>query len=266
VNAEAAGATGAHIEARGLTRLFGDFVALDGLDLEIDRGETFGLLGANGAGKTTFIRLLTGFLLPSAGTVTVDGVSSVDDAATVQMGLGYAPERPRLYPELSVRRYLRFAGGLRQLRGPALGNAVEQALSRFGLESVADRPCGHLSKGFQQRVSLAQAFLHEPPLLIVDEPTSGLDPLQREEVRSVVAEMQGRRTVLLCTHDLAEARALTDRCAVLYQGRLVALGDSDEVLGCDDPLALFRGEAPAMQGGADGTDGTDGMDGTERGA
>jgi ABC-2 type transport system ATP-binding protein len=139
-----------------------------------------------------------------------------------------------------VRSFLRFAGGARGLAGKALRDAIERAVLRFTLADVLRRPIGNLSKGFQQRVNLAQAFLHDPPLLIVDEPTAGLDPLQQEEVRGVLSGADGARTLLLCTHDLAEARALTQRVGVLAAGRLVACGPTTEVLGGADPLALFR--------------------------
>ena len=231
---------GCRIEAQDLVRRFGDHVALDAVSLGVEPGETFGLLGANGAGKTTFIRLLTGYLVPSAGSVRVDGLSPIRDAQAVHARMGFAAETSRIYPELRVRGFLRFAAGARGLAGRDREAAVERTLARFSLEDVASRIVGNLSKGFQQRVSLAQAFLHDPPLLIVDEPTSGLDPLQREEIRAQLAEARGRRTVVLCTHDLAEARALADRVAVLRAGRLVALGATEDVLGADDPLALFR--------------------------
>jgi ABC-2 type transport system ATP-binding protein len=231
---------GCRIEARRLTRRFGDRVALDALDLDIEAGETFGLLGANGAGKTTFIRLVTGYLMPSAGTVTVDGLSPSTDAQAVHARMGFVAETAQIYPELRVRGFLRFAGGARGLARRALDEAVEHTMASFGLEPVANRLVGNLSKGYQQRVSLAQGFLHDPPLLIVDEPTGGLDPLQQEEVREALCSARGRRTVLLCTHDLAEARALARRVAVLRAGRLVALGPTEQVLGGDDPFALFR--------------------------
>jgi len=236
---------GARVEVRSLTRRFGAHVALDDLCLEIERGESFGLLGANGAGKTTFIRLVTGFLIPSGGEVRVDGLSPVDDPRGVRERLGFVAETSRLYPELRVEGFLRFAGGAHGLSGDALAQAVQHALRSFHLESVSHRLIGNLSKGYQQRVSLAQAFLHDPKLLIVDEPTSGLDPLQQAEVRNVLSRLRGRRTLVICTHDLGEARELTDRVAVLYQGRMVRLGPTSEVLGDGDPLALFRGEVPA---------------------
>ena len=231
---------GVEVEARGLTRRFGSHAALDGLDLRVAAGETFGLLGANGAGKTTFIRLVTGFLLPSAGHVTVDGISPASDPAAVQERLGFVMETSRLYPELRVRGFLRFCGGARGLGGPHLESAVNRVLERFDLGGVKARLIGNLSKGFQQRVSLAQAFIHDPPLVIVDEPTGGLDPVQQREVQDSLRALRGERTILLCTHDLQEAETLASRVAVLNAGRLVAEGPTAEVLGRGDALALFR--------------------------
>jgi ABC-2 type transport system ATP-binding protein len=227
---------GVRIEAKGLSRRFGRHVALDGVDLEIEPGEAFGLLGANGAGKTTFIRLVTGFLIASAGSLTVDGLSPARDFKAVRRRLGYVAETSRLYPDLRVGSFLRFAGGTRHLAGEALRSAVDEVLARFELVDVADRLIGHLSKGFQQRISLAQAFLGDPPLVIVDEPTIGLDPVH------VLRALRGQRTLILCTHDLGEAQDLTDRVAILHRGRLVAIGPTAEVLGNGDSLPLFRGE------------------------
>ncbi len=228
------------IRARGLSRRFGPHLALDGLDLDIPARATFGLLGANGAGKTTFIRLCTGFLLPSAGSVEVQGISPCVDPAAVQRKLGFVMETSRLYPELKVEGFLRFCGGARDLAGVELRSAVQRVIERFHLESVAKRLIGNLSKGYQQRVSLAQAFIHDPPLVIVDEPTGGLDPVQKHEVQDVLRSLQGERTVLLCTHDLHEAEALTSRVAILNAGRLVAEGTTAEVLGRGDALSLFE--------------------------
>jgi ABC-2 type transport system ATP-binding protein len=230
---------GAAVEARDLSRRFGDYLAVDGLSLAITPGESFGLLGANGAGKTTFIRLVTGYLLPTSGRIEVDGFSPVTEADEVHARIGFAAETPRLYPELRLEAYLRFAGEIRGLGGAALDAAVARAVERFELEAVEGRIVGHLSKGYQQRVSLAQAFLHDPPLLIVDEPTSGLDPLHQEAVRDVLRAARGRQTVILCTHDLDEARRLTDRVAVLHRGRLIALGPTGDVLDGADLERLF---------------------------
>jgi ABC-2 type transport system ATP-binding protein len=175
----------------------------------------------------------------------VGGISPAAQPGRVQERLGFVMETSRLYPELRVRAFLRFCGGVRRLAGPELEAAVEQVLARFELGHVADRLIGNLSKGYQQRVSLAQAFLHDPPLVIVDEPTGGLDPVQQREVQDVLRQLRGERTVLLCTHDLAEAEALATRVAVLSAGRLVAEGTTEEVLRRPDALALFKSEAAA---------------------
>lgn len=240
------GNSGARVEARGLTRRFGPTLALDDLTLAIEPGETFALLGANGAGKTTFIRLVTGFLVPSAGEVRVDGHSPTREPAAVHGRLGYVMETTRLHPELRVRGFLRFAGGVHGMRGRTLERAVDAAIERFALGPVAERLIGNLSKGTAQRVSLAQAFLHDPPLLIADEPTSGLDPAQQADVREVLRGLRGQRTLILCTHQLEEARTLASRVGVLRRGRLEALGTPEDVLGEGEPLHLFRaaGGAP----------------------
>jgi gliding motility-associated transport system ATP-binding protein len=229
------------IAARSLCRRFGEQRALEALDLDVPAGSSFGLLGANGAGKTTFLRLVTGYLLPSAGTLLVGGVSPAEHPSRVQARIGYVMETTRLYPELRVCGLLRFLAAARGLARPDREAAVERVIERFALAPVAKRLVGNLSKGYQQRVSLAQAFLHDPPLLIVDEPTGGLDPVQQREVQERLRSLQGERTILLCTHDLAEARALTTRVAILHAGRLVACGPTEAVLGGGDPLALFRG-------------------------
>ncbi len=240
---------GARVEARALSRRFAERTALAGLDLTIEPGEAFGLLGANGAGKTTFIRLVTGFLAPSAGSLLVDGISPANRARDVQQRLGFVSEVSHLYPDLGVERFLRFAAGIRGLSGDARTRAVGDALETFDLATVRKRRVGNLSKGFAQRVSLAQALIHDPALVIADEPTSGLDPLQRRDVHSALASEAGNRTLLLCTHDLDEARKLTTRCAVLSEGELVVCGPTNEVLAGESNLALFRGTAPTASAG-----------------
>ena len=237
-------AEGLGISARGLSRRFGAHTALADVDLEIPAGSSFALLGANGAGKTTFLRIAAGLLLPSAGEIRVAGISPAEDPVRVQRQIGYVMETSRLYPELRVRGLLRFLAAARGLARAEREAAVEQALERFELAAVATRPIGNLSRGYQQRVSLAQAFLHDPRLAIVDEPTAGLDPLQRHEVQERLHALRGERTLLLSTHDLGEARALADRVAVLREGRLVAEGPAQELLGRADPLALFRAPVP----------------------
>jgi ABC-2 type transport system ATP-binding protein len=240
-------ASGVGVTARALTRRFGNHLALERVDLQIAPRARFSLLGANGAGKTTFIRMLTGFLLPSSGALTVDGISPARHPHAVNKRIGFAMETSRLYPELRVRSLLRFLAGARGLRGSELENAVDRVIERFQLAPVATRRTGNLSKGFERRVSLAQAFLTEPPLIVLDEPSNGLDPAQRHQVREILRGIEPERTLILCTHDLDEARALTDRAGVLDAGRLVAEGPTGEVLERQNAPSLFQTDPDAKE-------------------
>ncbi len=219
----------AKIQAESVSKRFGDHLVLDNLTLEINPGEIFGLIGPNGAGKTTFLRILTGYWLPSAGDIRVDGTSVVEDPTAVQRRLGYACEQPKLYRDHRVDTFLRLMGELRGLARNELDDAVDRAIDRFGLEEVARRRIGILSKGFQQRVSLAQALLHEPSLVVVDEPTVGLDPRQQIELRQIIASLGGGHTVILSTHQLREAEQVCDRVALLDRGRLVEVATAEEI-------------------------------------
>ena len=217
------------IEAEEVTKRFGDLVALRELTLDIAPGEVFGLIGPNGAGKTTFLRILTGYWLPSEGDVRVDGRSVVAERTAVQERLGYACEQPKLYLDHTVDGFLRLMGELRGLASGALRTAIERAVERFALGEVRRRRIGVLSKGFRQRVSLAQALLHDPPLIVIDEPTVGLDPRQQIELRQIIRSLGGSHTVLLSTHQLAEAEAICDRVGLLDRGRLAAIATSEEI-------------------------------------
>jgi ABC-2 type transport system ATP-binding protein len=219
----------AKIEARAVSKRFGSVVALDELSLEVAPGEVFGIIGPNGAGKTTFLRILTGYWLASSGDVFVDGLSVTHERFKVQARLGYACEQPKLYADHRVDSFLRMMGQLRGLSGESLRDALELAVQRFGLESVTHRRIGVLSKGFRQRVALAQALLHDPPLLVVDEPTVGLDPAQQIELRRIIAGFRGRHTVVLCTHQLHEAEMICDHVALLDRGKLAALATADDI-------------------------------------
>lgn len=229
----------AKVEAKSVSKRFGTHVALEDFSVEIAPGETFGLIGPNGAGKTTFLRILTGYWLPTAGDVLVDGVSVVDHRFTVQAGLGYACEQPKLYMDHGVETFLRLMGELRGLGGDELEAATERAIERFALHEVRRRRIGVLSKGFQQRVSLAQAMLHNPPLLIVDEPTVGLDPRQQLELRRILQSIGGQHTLLLCTHQLREAEALCDRVVLLDRGRLLRSFAAEELEAAGSLEELF---------------------------
>ena len=237
----------ARIEAQGVSKRFGSVVALDSLSLDVAPGEIFGLIGPNGAGKTTFIRILCGYRLATEGDVLVDGVSVTRERFRVQARLGYACEQPKLYADHTVDAFLRFMGELRGLAGPRLRAAIGLSVERMGLEPVRRRRIGVLSKGFRQRVALAQALLHDPALLVVDEPTVGLDPAQQIELRRIIAGFRGTHTVLLCTHQLYEAETVCDRVALLDRGRLAALATADEIRAGGNLEALFLarvGRAP----------------------
>jgi len=206
------------IEARQLTRRYGDFLAVSDVSFAIEQGEIVGLLGHNGAGKTTIMKMLTGFLEPSSGIIRVDGVELAEDPKAVQQRLGYLPENLPLYPEMSVADYLDYAA---ELRGIDASTAVRKAIEATELESKALDPISTLSRGFKQRVGVAQAILHEPRFLILDEPTNGLDPSQTEHMRLLIERLAESATVILSTHIMQEVDAICDRAIILRGGSLV---------------------------------------------
>lgn len=206
------------IEAKNLVRRYGDFAAVDDVSFTIGHGEVVGLLGHNGAGKTTIMKMLTGFIEPSAGTVTVNGTQVQADPLAVQAQMGYLPENLPLYPELTVCEYLSYAA---QLRGLEDSEAVPAAIAATWLEDKALDPIHTLSRGFKQRVGVAQAILHKPAFLILDEPTNGLDPNQIQHMRSLIQELARDATVILSTHIMQEVNAICDRALILRSGRLV---------------------------------------------
>jgi len=206
------------IEADQLTRRYGDFLAVAGVSFAIQPGEIVGLLGHNGAGKTTIMKMLTGYLEPSSGAVRVDGVDVEQDPLTVQAQLGYLPENLPLYPEMSVSDYLAFTA---ELRGVEPRPAVQRAIKATELEEKALEPISTLSRGFKQRVGVAQAILHEPRFLILDEPTNGLDPSQTQHMRELIQRLSANATVILSTHIMQEVDAICDRALILRGGELV---------------------------------------------
>jgi ABC-2 type transport system ATP-binding protein len=214
-----------------LTKDYGPLRALDDVSFRVERGEVAALLGPNGSGKSTLMRVLTGYFAATAGHVRVDGHAVGEQPAAARRRVGYLPEQVSLYPELTVRRTLEFVAAVKGLVGRARRVAVEEAIARCGLAEVADRLAGKLSKGYRQRVGLAQALVGDPPLLVLDEPTVGLDPVQTREMRALLVGLTGQRTVLLSTHVLSEASALCTRVVILANGRLIA----DET-----PAALSR--------------------------
>ena len=207
------------IEADRLTRRYGDFVAVDEVSFSIEPGEIVGLLGPNGAGKTTIMKMLTGYLEPSGGRALVDGVELEQDPRTVQAQLGYLPENLPLYPELSVMDYLAHAAELRHIED--VRGAVVAAIEATDLGEKALDPISTLSRGFRQRVGVAQAILHKPRFLILDEPTNGLDPGQTQHMRQLVRDLAQSATVILSTHIMQEVNAICDRALILRNGALV---------------------------------------------
>jgi ABC-2 type transport system ATP-binding protein len=220
---------GVEIQIDRLTKRFGDRAALDEVSFEVSGGEIFGLIGPNGAGKTTLLRILTGYWLPTSGDIRLDGFSVVRTPGDVQERLGYVCEHPNLYPDHRVDTFLRLMGELRGLPRRELDEAIERTVEVFGLGEVIRRRIRVLSKGFQQRVSLAQALLHEPPVLVIDEPTVGLDPRQQIELRRILQSLGGRHTVLLSTHQLREAEVCCNRVGLLDEGRLVQIASGEEI-------------------------------------
>lgn len=213
------------IEARNLTKRYGDLVAVDRVSFAIEAGEVVGFLGPNGAGKTTTMRILTGFLPPTDGTALVAGHDIFTEPLAARRSVGYLPESPPLYPEMDVQGYLHYVAAIKDVPRRSRREAVERALVRCGLSDVRRRVIGALSKGYRQRVGLAQAIVHDPPVLILDEPTVGLDPIQIREIRGLIASL-GRpvdghpgHTVILSTHILPEVEAICQRVLLIHQGR-----------------------------------------------
>ena len=210
------------INVSDLTKSYGAVQALRGVSFSIAQGEIIGLLGPNGAGKTTIMKILTGYLQPSGGSVQVAGMNVVDYALEVQKHIGYLPENAPLYPELSVQAYLQMIADLREIGTEEQLACLSEAIRATGLEDHLTRPIGHLSKGFRQRVGLAQAILHNPQILILDEPTIGLDPTQIVEIRLLIRRLSQQSTILLSTHILSEVEALCDRVIILLNGEVKA--------------------------------------------
>lgn len=209
------------VSARGLARRYGTALALAPMDLELRRGEVLGLLGPNGAGKSTTLRMLTGNLAPSAGEIRICGIDLLDAPRAAKAHLGYLPETPPLYRELTVDEYLDFCARLHRVPAAKVHAARERAKARCGLSDMGRRLIEKLSKGYQQRVGIAQAIVHEPEVIILDEPTVGLDPNQMREIRSLIRELGAAHSVILSSHILSEVEAVCDRVLILHQGRVV---------------------------------------------
>jgi ABC-2 type transport system ATP-binding protein len=236
------------ISVQHLTKRFGSHVAVADLSFEVGAGEVLGFLGPNGAGKTTTMRMVTGYLPPTRGTVTIDGRDLLQEPIEAKRRIGYLPENPPLYPELTVRQYLTFVAEIKDVPRARRGARVDRAIERANLREVAGKRVSALSKGFKQRVGLAQAIVHEPPVLILDEPTSSLDPKQRVEVRDLIAALRGEHTVILSTHILPEVSQITDRIVIINRGRVMAIDSaaslSQRLRGREEVAIEVAGAAP----------------------
>ena len=209
------------VQVENLSRFYQNRPAIKNLNFTLNAGEILGLLGPNGAGKSTTMQILTGNLAPTAGQVTVNGFDIIEASRQAKQQIGYLPEHPPLYRDASVDEYLRYCARLRRVSKQAIGKAIDQAKQQCGLTDAGQRLIGNLSKGYQQRVGIAQAIIHNPPVIVLDEPTVGLDPLQIREIRSLIKRLGRDHSVILSTHILSEAQATCDRAQIIRQGELV---------------------------------------------
>ena len=212
------------ITVRTLTKLYGEQKAIDSISFDVKSGEILGFLGPNGAGKTTTMKIITCYMPQSSGTVEVDGLSTIDDSLAVRRKIGYLPENNPLYHEMNVLEYLEYAAELHGMKKNQMSHRIKEMVHVCGLESVRHKDIGELSKGFRQRVGLAQAMIHDPDVLILDEPTSGLDPNQIVEIRNLIKQLGRAKTVVLSTHILSEVQATCDRVLIINEGKIVADG------------------------------------------
>jgi len=218
------------IQVEHLSRRYGDTLAVDDVSFEVRRGEVLGFLGPNGAGKSTTMQMITGNLAPTTGSIRINGIDMLEQPKEAKRALGFLPEQPPLYRELSVDEFLRFCARLNRIPRDKTAAAMSYAKERCGLSEVGQRLINNLSKGYQQRVGIAQAIIHSPEVVILDEPTVGLDPIQIREIRKLIRELGGEHSVILSTHILPEVQATCDRVQIINKGQLV-LNDTIEGLG-----------------------------------
>ena len=236
------------IDVQQITKRYGPHTAIDRVTFSVAKGEVLAFLGPNGAGKTTTMRILTCFMPATEGTANVAGFDCADQPLEVKRRIGYLPETPPVYQELTVAEYLHFVGRLRGLTGATLTGAMAREVERLGLGPVQHRLIGNLSRGYRQRVGLAQALLHDPPVLVLDEPTVGLDPKQIIEIRELIKSLAGSHSVILSTHILPEATAVCQRVVIISGGRIVAEDTPDRLsarLRRSEKMALTLKRAPA---------------------
>jgi ABC-2 type transport system ATP-binding protein len=219
------------IDIRSLTKRFGPFTAVDGVTIGVERGEVLGFLGPNGAGKSTTMKMVTGFLPPTAGTAVVCGHDVTKDPLAVKDAVGYLPEGAPAYSDMTPESFLNFIASVRGLSGKEKRARIEEVVERVHLEGVMRQTIETLSKGFKRRVGLAQAILHDPDVLVMDEPTDGLDPNQKHEVRQLIREMAPRKAIVLSTHILEEVEAVCTRAVIINRGRIVFDGSATDLQG-----------------------------------
>lgn len=217
------------IRATGLTMHFGDIKAVRGIDLEVRSGEVLGFLGPNGAGKSTTMRMITGFLDPTAGSVSINGLDIAESSLEARKLMGYLPEGAPVYPDMTVAEFLLFVARARGYRGLSARSRIASVVDQVHLGDVTGQTIETLSKGFKRRVGLAQAMVHDPPILILDEPTDGLDPNQKHEVRELIRSMGGEKSIVLSTHILEEVEAVCTRAVIINEGSIVFDGTPEEL-------------------------------------
>lgn len=217
------------LEVKNLNKKFGEVHAVRNLNFQMQKGEILGFLGPNGAGKTTTMRIITCYVPATSGIIHVDGLDTVNDSLRVREKIGYLAESNPLYGDMSVREYLQFVGEIRGLKAPKLTSRIDEMFAVCGLTKMENRQIGKLSKGFRQRVGLAQAMMHNPDLLILDEPTSGLDPNQIVEIRQLIKKIGAEKTIIYCSHILSEVSATCSRIIIINEGQIVASGTAEEL-------------------------------------
>ncbi len=222
-------ATDVRISVQALRKEFGAFVAVDNISFDVNKGEVLGFLGPNGAGKSTTMKMITGYMTPTAGNILVDGLSVAEHPIEIKRRIGYLPEGAPAYGDMTAIGFLGFIADIRGYRGKEKTDRINTAIEKVNLGSVVHKPIETLSKGFKRRVGLAQSILHDPPILIMDEPTDGLDPNQKHEVRELINEMSKDKAILISTHILEEVDAICDRAAIIAQGKLVFDGKPAEL-------------------------------------
>ncbi len=217
------------IAVRNLVKMYGDTAAINDISFDVKTGEILGFLGPNGAGKTTTMKIITCYMPPSGGTVAVDGLDTAAQSLEVRRKIGYLPEMNPLYLDMNVLDYLEYSAQLHGLRGGAVQHRIKEMVHVCGLEDVRHKDIGEMSKGYRQRVGLAQSMIHDPEVLILDEPTSGLDPNQIAEIRALIRKLGTAKTVILSTHILSEVQATCDRVLIIHEGKIVANGTPSQL-------------------------------------